>query len=110
MVSVFVVAPDVPRTAIWELPAPRGAAFTVTFAAAGNTFTEAGLMPQLPLPEIREHDKVTVPINPFKEPTLIGPSVVVLPALTVGKRFDSVRQKPGLLSVRGKLNCHNPRP
>ena len=116
--NVFVVEADVPPTDRLQLPAPvvvSAAAFTVTCSGIGNELTEVGLTLQLPLPEvpeheIMEHDRFTVPAKPFTEVRLIDCPVVVLPALTVGKDPNLVRQKSGLVLETGRLNCQMPRP
>ena len=115
---MFTVEPEVPPTDRSQLPAPNVAsvaAFTVTCTGVGNELTDDGLTLQLPLPEvseqeIMEHDRFTVPAKPFTEVRLIDCPVVVLPALTVGKEADFVRQKSGLVLLTGRLNCQMPRP
>ena len=71
----------------------------MTFAPAGNEFTDAGLTLQLPLPEIKEHVRFTGPENPLIELTVMEPLVVVLPAFTVGKERGSVRTKSAVVET-----------
>jgi hypothetical protein len=71
----------------------------VTLTPAGNEFTDAGLTLQLPVPEISEQVRFTVPAKKLIALTVMEPLVVVLPAFTVGKGRGSVRTKSAVVET-----------
>src|SRR5262249_33620386 len=54
-------------------------------AAAGKLLTVAGVILQLPEPNVLGQVRVTVPEKPFCEEIVMEPLVPVLPTLTTGK-------------------------
>jgi len=70
---------------------------TVTFAVVGKEVTALGFTLQLPLPEMSEHVRLTIPVKPLAAVILIGPLPALLPAFTVGKAVGELSVKSGLL-------------
>src|SRR4051812_48288567 len=68
----------------------------VRVAVAGKTCTEAGLMLQLPAPNVVGQVKVTVPLKPSCEAIEIEPVVPVLPALICGNALGSLKTKSAI--------------
>jgi hypothetical protein len=70
---------------------------TMRLTVAGNALTDEGLMLQLLAPKVRAHDRLTVPLKPSWEETVMGPLLPVLPSFTLGKGLGSLRMKSGLV-------------
>ena len=60
----FVIAPDVPCTTSWYVPARETRPLTRESLVAGNVLTDVGLMLQLLAPNVVGQLKLTVPVNP----------------------------------------------
>ena len=87
------------------LAALRVVAFTVTDTVLGIEVTDAGLTLQLPGPEVKEQVRLIVPVNPFDAVTLIGPLVVLLPALTAGKELVSLNANTPRMCSSAEAMC-----
>ena len=91
-----MIEPDVPVSEIEYAPALKLVPLIVRVAVAGNDVITAGLMLQLPAPNVVGQLSVTVPAKPSCDAIEMEPDVPVLPTFTSGNAPDMLRMKSRL--------------